>query len=390
MGFVMLKLSGYLKPVNQVGNEERLLKVTSDKNLPGTLRSEYCLINPDQGGAIGYGLILFSGKSAENIPMDSSSPMMTHEGWLDYLEDGDIIRVNFKDGRVRVLFRASANSNSILLTERCDHFCLMCSQPPKKHDDTALIDEAFQLLELIPASTKSLGFTGGEPTLYGDQLVELVAHAKRQLPGTALDLLTNGKAFSDESYAQKLALVDHPDLVVAVPLYSASPAVHNYVVQCAGAFDPTIRGILNLKRYRQQVQLRVVLHRETIPTLIELCEFIVENLRYVDQVALMGLETVGFARANLDTLWIDPYEYRDILSEACDMLDTYGIPTNIFNLQKCVVNQQDWKYQVPSISDWKNDFLDVCQTCDERSNCGGLFSSNVLYKHSDYISPIVN
>ena len=72
------------------------------------------------------------------------------------------------------------------------------------------------------------------------------------------------------------------------------------------------------------------------------------------------------------------------------MLDTYGIPTNIFNLQKCVVNQQDWKYQVPSISDWKNDFLDVCQTCDERSNCGGLFSSNVLYKHSDYISPIVN
>jgi hypothetical protein len=30
----------------------------------------------------------------------------------------------------------------------------------------------------------------------------------------------------------------------------------------------------------------------------------------------MGLEITGFARPNSNMLWIDPYEYKDILSEA--------------------------------------------------------------------------
>ena len=386
----MLKLAGYLKPLGNYGGQERLLTITSDSKLPETLRDEFCLINSDGCCPDGFGLILVGPKLVDNEAVNSSSPMMIRDDWLNYLKEGDIIRINFKDGRIRVLFRTNANSNSILLTERCDHFCLMCSQPPKRQDDSALIEEAFDLIERIPVQTASLGFTGGEPTLYGDRLIDLIAHAKRQLPRTALDLLTNGKAFSDESYAQKLASIDHGDLVVAIPLYSAQPAKHNHIVQCKDAFDPTIRGILNLKRYRQRIQLRVVLHRETVPTLVELCTFIVENLRFIDQVALMGLETVGFARANLNMLWMDPYDYRDILSEACEILDTYGVPTNIFNLQKCVVNRGDWKYQVPSISDWKNDYLEACGPCEEKSNCGGLFSSNVLYKHSEHISPIVN
>jgi hypothetical protein len=70
------------------------------------------------------------------------------------------------------------------------------------------------------------------------------------------------------------------------------------------------------------------------------------------------------------------------------MLSQYGVPTNIFNLQKCVINSKDWVYQVKSISDWKNDYLDECAKCAERRDCGGLFSSNVLYKHSDHIVAI--
>lgn len=34
---------------------------------------------------------------------------------------------------------------------------------------------------------------GGEPTTYGDKFVELVEAAKLSLPGTALDVLTNGR-----------------------------------------------------------------------------------------------------------------------------------------------------------------------------------------------------
>lgn len=51
--------------------------------------------------------------------------------------------------------------------------------------------------------------------------------------------------------------------MVGIPIYSDLSMVHDYVVQADGAFDETIRGILNLKRMRQRVEVRVVIHKQT-------------------------------------------------------------------------------------------------------------------------------
>jgi MoaA/NifB/PqqE/SkfB family radical SAM enzyme len=83
--------------------------------------------------------------------------------------------------------------------------------------------------------------------------------------------------------------------------------------------------VLNLKRFGQRVEIRVVLHKQTYKGLPELATFIARNLLFVDQVALMGLEHTGFARANIDSLWIDPIEYKDQLSEAVRILSTYAL-----------------------------------------------------------------
>ena len=53
-----------------------------------------------------------------------------------------------------------------------------------------------------------------------------------------------------------------------------------------------------------------MIHKQTAPHLVEIAEFIARNLPFVDQVALMGLEMIGFARANMDDVWIDPIDYR--------------------------------------------------------------------------------
>lgn len=97
-------------------------------------------------------------------------------------------------------------------------------------------------------------------------------------------------------------------------------------------------GVLSLKRLKQKVEIRVVLHRQTIGRLPQLAEFLVRNLLFVDHVALMGLEMTGFTRANLDLLWIDPYEYKDVLSEAVATLMTYGVSVSVYNHPLCVVN----------------------------------------------------
>jgi hypothetical protein len=57
------------------------------------------------------------------------------------LGDGDVLGIHPQSGRVRVLYRRSSRHNFFLVTERCNNYCLMCSQPPKKVDDGWLIDD---------------------------------------------------------------------------------------------------------------------------------------------------------------------------------------------------------------------------------------------------------
>jgi His-Xaa-Ser system radical SAM maturase HxsC len=243
---------------------------------------------------------------------------------LDYLADGDVLAVELQRPAVRVIYRRNSQHNSFLLTERCNHYCLMCSQPPKDINDDWIVNELFQTIPLISPETKSLGFTEGEPTLLGERFLRLVSAVKEQLPATALHILSNGRRFVDPSFAHAYAAIGHPDAMLGIPIYSASSQTHDYIVQADGAFDETIRGILNLKTYGQQVEIRVVIHRQNYAHLPRLAEFIARNLTFVDHVALMGLEMTGFAKANIDTLWIDPVDYRQELYEAVALLEDFG------------------------------------------------------------------
>jgi hypothetical protein len=88
------------------------------------------------------------------------------------------------DGQVNVLYRRGANANSLFLTERCNSRCLMCSPPPRDDDDGWRVDELLELIGLIDDDLPQLGFTGGEPTLLGPRLAELIRACKAALPRT--------------------------------------------------------------------------------------------------------------------------------------------------------------------------------------------------------------
>jgi His-Xaa-Ser system radical SAM maturase HxsC len=172
--------------------------------------------------------------------------------------------------------------------------------------------------------------------------------------------------------------------MVGIPLYSDISDRHDYVVQADGAYDQTIKGILNLKRERQRVEVRVVVHKQTYEGLPRLAEFLARNLLFVDHVALMGLEIMGFTRANLDLLWIDPVEYQPQLKRAVKTLASHNMNVSIYNHQLCLLDRDLWTYAVQSISDWKNEYVDECQQCGVREKCGGFFSS-AQYKRSSHI-----
>jgi len=306
---------------------------------------------------------------------------------FDYLGDGDVLGLDPHSRRVRVLYRRGSRHNFFLVTERCNHYCLMCSQPPKDVDDSWLLRRIEKAVPLLAKETPFIGFTGGETLTDWRGLVRLLGLVRSELPDTAIHVLTNGRAFADPAVTHAWANLQHPNLTAGIPIYAAVDYVHDHVVQAANAFDETVLGILRLRDAGQRVEIRIVLHQLSIPYLVETARWIARNLPFVDHVALMGLENTGFAIANHDQLWIDPVDYRDALADAVELLNAARLPVSIYNLPFCVLNQSVWRFARQSISDWKNAYLPQCEMCAAKPQCAGFFSSG-RPRNSRAIAPI--
>lgn len=380
----MLQLSGRFETDGFENKLVAKLSAASPPPLPLRRNQGYIIRDAKQAYPEGYAFYI---NLDESHDIQASAPVIKLSRDYNYLSDGDIIRVDPGNKSFRVLYRPTSPNNYFLVTERCNHYCLMCSQPPKNVNDSWLVQEILETIPLISPDARELGFSGGEPTLLGDEFIKILRTCKNYLPDTAIHILSNGRKFADEDFTSKYAAINHPDMMVGIPLYSDVSSIHNYVVQAEKAFDETVRGILNLKRYGQLVEIRVVTHLQTYKRLPQLADFIARNLTFVDHVTFMGLENTGFTKANMQLLWIDPIEYQHELREAVNILTAHGIRTSIYNHQLCVLDPKLWPYAQKSISDWKNDYLPQCSECSQQSNCGGFFSST-LTAHSKHIAPI--
>jgi len=368
------------------GTDRAIVRISTDASRPAALRKReaYLVVANDVPSGFAW-YLLPPGRSLP--PTLAGAPQVRLSDEFSYLGDGDVVRLVPGRNELRVLYRRSSSYNSFLLTERCNNYCLMCSQPPRDVDDGWIVDEVLEAIPLIHPDTVEIIFTGGEPTLLGDRFLELVQACKAYLPRTALHVLTNGRSFADAAFAERLGATGHPDLMLGVPIYADLAHVHDYVVQADGAFDETLRGIINLKRAMVRVEVRVVLHRQTVGRLTALATFLTRNLLFVDHVALMGLEITGFTRANIDALWIDPDDYRDELREAVQILDRARMKVSIYNAQLCLTDRTVWQFTRRSISDWKQEYMPECDGCAVRSECAGFFASAKI-RHSDRITPV--
>jgi len=386
----MFKLGGGgLDIQNFPGNLERsVVRVTTESNRPLPLRAREAFLARSNEFPDGFDIYMAFPQNARalaQLPDGIKTVVLPND--YDYLADGDVIRLEARKQALRVLYRRSSPHNSFLVTERCNHYCLMCSQPPKDQDDTWFVEEILTTIPLVDRSTKEICFTGGEPTLLGDNLIRILQSCKSYLPNTSLHILSNGRRFEDVNFTSTYAAVQHPDMMVGIPIYSDVSTIHDYVVQADGAFDGTIRGILNLKQFGQKVEIRVVIHNQTFRRLPQLAEFIARNLTFVDHVALMGLEITGFTKANLEYLWIDPFDYSEELSKAVRLLADYGMNVSVYNHQLCILDRRLWPFARKSISDWKNEYMPECTGCTKINDCGGFFSSAKL-RYSSHIRPI--
>lgn len=370
---------------NPLAIGQDLIGRVATRTLPGNLRANAVRVfDAGVGGEDISGYLAFVSPSAENLPV--GTPGVTGCR-TDHLAENDIVQINTR-GHVRTVIRHGSPSNALFATDRCNSLCLMCSQPPREVDDSGKAAELIRIISLMDPATKDLGITGGEPTLLGDGLVEVVAACKQFLPQTALHVLSNGRRFWYPSYARKVAAIGHPNLMFGIPVYSDVDSLHDHVVQAKGAFDETLIGLQNLAQAEVPVEIRVVIQRHTAERLPQLAEFIYRNLPFASHVAFMGLEITGFAKGNLEDLWVDPEEYAERLESAVTQLAAAGLNVSVYNHQLCRLPPALWPFCRQSISDWKNEFAPECDRCDVKAACGGFFAWNLGDPRARSVHPV--
>jgi His-Xaa-Ser system radical SAM maturase HxsC len=304
---------------------------------------------------------------------------------LAVLGEGDVVFIE-PGGQVVVLYKAGSPHNCLFVTNRCNCLCLMCPQPPGD-DPPDMWEQNLRLLNLLdPKEATCLAITGGEPTLLGEKLIELIRLCRQKLPKAHLTLLTNARKLKNLDYARELVLAGHHALLVEAPLFADTDTEHDHIMGARGAFWDTIQGLHNLALLDQPVGLRTVLHALTAPRLVPYAEFVYRNLPFVAQVAFMGMETTGLAEKNLDLLWMDPFDYRENLAAAVRHLHRRMMPVSIYNHPLCVLTPESRPFARQSITTWKQMYPPVCDSCAQQSACGGLFGTGV--KMSAHLQPL--
>lgn len=308
-----------------------------------------------------------------DAPCEGERPYVAILGDQRVAKSGDVLEVDPIRQRVASRYRRGDNGNVLFATERCNSYCVMCSQPPRQVQDDWRVGQLLDLIDLIDSDEPSLAISGGEPTLLGEGLVDVVERCASVLPGTHLHILSNGRLLDGSTLHSRFEGL-HPNLSWGIPLYGDHYGLHDYVVQSEGAFAQTLRGLYALEAAKQRVEIRVVLVRPTFERLPQIARYIQRNLPFVEHLALMGIEPIGFAKAHHADVWADPADFGDQLAAAVGVFDSSGIGVSLYNLPLCTIDRSLWPYAAQSISTWKNDYLPACASCSVKSKCGGFFS----------------
>jgi His-Xaa-Ser system radical SAM maturase HxsC len=294
---------------------------------------------------------------------------------IDSLKNGDVVEI-FPNGVINVLYQSASKDNILFLTSRCNQNCLICPQIPE-NEERDLFNNNIKLIQLIDKATEEIAITGGEPTMVGDDLFRIILACKHFLPETSLLLLTNGTNFNDYQYAHFFSSIKHSRLTIAVSMHNDNPFDHDLIVGLKGAFNQTIKGIINLGSFGNSIEIRTVINRYNYQRLSKIADYIYRNLTFVEHIAFMGLETVGNALKNLNSLWIEPKDICSPLEEAVHYLVQRDMKVSIYNIPLCLLPEKLWKYARKSISEWKNAFHPKCEVCNLKKTCPGLFESGV-------------
>ena len=102
---------------------------------------------------------------------------------------GDVLLVQPAQGVATRLIRKNSRHNTLLFTEQCDQLCVMCSQPPRRIEDSWRIKFYKQAVKLADPNV-TIGISGGEPTLQRELFFDFLDSITTSRPDITFHILS--------------------------------------------------------------------------------------------------------------------------------------------------------------------------------------------------------
>jgi His-Xaa-Ser system radical SAM maturase HxsC len=294
---------------------------------------------------------------------------------LSKIKHQDVVMIN-DTGEISILWYAQSQQNALLITESCNCKCLMCPQPPTKHNNCT-VDICNNILNILKKrSISDICITGGEPTNIKSQFLQILKRCTKEHPESFLSVLTNGIKFSNIDFCNEILPFISPKIFFCVSLHSDVSEIHDNIVGREGAYTKTQAGIYNIAKFNFPIEIRFVINKLNFTRITEFADYIYRYFPFIRHVAFMSMELYGYAEQNLDEVWIDPIHYKEELRNAVLFLYRRGMNVSIYNTPLCLIDSDVHKFSAKSISLWKNYFIDICNECLKRDECCGLFTTS--------------
>lgn len=283
-----------------------------------------------------------------------------------------------ENGRNHLLFRIENRELTFFVTSKCNHRCIMCPQALNIDPINNEIILQYVIDNLDYDVIDEICFTGGEPFLKMNFVEQVVQKAPERIKIT---ILTNGTIIPSVSILKSLRCK------LCVPLYAPYDELHNKMTG-SSSFYKVVENLIKISQYDTLIELRFVVTRLNYSCLEEFARFAWRNLPFVQDVAFMGMELTAEALNNKEELWCNPKDYIPSLQKAVSYLNTCGVTAWIYNLPLCLFDEQYRRFVVKSISPWKVKYIQKCDTCNLKNNCGGMFFSDASEFEKDVLQSL--
>lgn len=293
------------------------------------------------------------------------------------------------DKGVYKVYQANSIENALVLSDKCNSSCVMCPYSDHYRRNAGIVcpEQVLKLINYIVTYPEHLTITGGEPTLIGEGIFDILELLKEKIPKTEYLFLTNGRTFSDREYFERMIDVLPPYTCFGIPIYGDSPQSHDKITRAEGSFVQAVQGIQNLMNAGIAVEIRIVVSRLNGDNLSNIARFILKYLNKAFTVNFVGLEMCGNAARNRDLVWMDYPEAFSFMKEAVNILCENNIRVGIYNFPLCSVQKGYWHLCKKSISGYKIVYYDECEKCEVKELCGGIFRSTFLLEKPE-VKPV--